>query len=168
MGVRFGLIVIGSAAALQARPARGSFDEHEAREALAQALETSPASERNGEHAHLAALVDEYLAQHDAQPETIEKRAAAREGGPVIGERRLGELRPPEIAAWRTTICRGTGSRRRRRGGRSGAGGRRDDRPTRRGTASRTHSGGATEERRSSPGLSGQRIQSRRLATDRW
>ncbi len=53
-------------------------------------------------------LVDEYLAQHDAQPETIAKlrwllSKAVRE----FGDQRLGQLRAQEIAAWRMTIPAG-------------------------------------------------------------
>ena len=53
----------------------------------------------------LAELVDEYLAQHDAQPETIEKlRWLLAKAVRVFGDRRLSELRSQEIAAWRMTI----------------------------------------------------------------
>src|SRR5439155_2416930 len=56
----------------------------------------------------LAALVDEYLAQHDAQPETIEKlRWLLAKAVAEFGDRRLGELRSQEIAAWRMTIAAG-------------------------------------------------------------
>jgi integrase len=63
------------------------------------------ARERHSEHAHLAELVDEYLAQHDAQPETIEKlRWLLAKAVCVFGDRRLGQLRSQEIAGWRMTI----------------------------------------------------------------
>jgi hypothetical protein len=52
--------------------------------------------------------VDEYLAQHDAQPETIEKlRWLLAKAVGELGDRRLGELRSQEIAAWRMTIAPG-------------------------------------------------------------
>jgi hypothetical protein len=56
----------------------------------------------------LARLVEEYLDQHDAQPETIEKlrwlllKAVSESGG-----QRLGQLRSQEIATWRMTIPAG-------------------------------------------------------------
>jgi hypothetical protein len=53
-------------------------------------------------------LVDEYLAQHDAQPETIEKlRWLLTKAVAEFGDRRLGELRSHEIAAWRMAIAPG-------------------------------------------------------------
>jgi integrase len=52
--------------------------------------------------------VDEYLAQHDAQAETIEKlRWLLAKAVRVFGDRRLFELRSQEIAAWRMTIPQG-------------------------------------------------------------
>jgi hypothetical protein len=43
-----------------------------------------------------------YLTQHDAQPETIEKlRWLLAKAVGEFGDRRLGELRSQEIAAWR-------------------------------------------------------------------
>ena len=56
----------------------------------------------------LAELVDEYLAQHDAEPVTIEKlRWLLGKALAAFGDRRLSELRPHEIAAWRMTITPG-------------------------------------------------------------
>jgi hypothetical protein len=56
----------------------------------------------------LATLVNEYLARHDAQPETVEKlRWLLAKAVAEFGERRLGELRSQEIAAWRMTIAAG-------------------------------------------------------------
>jgi integrase len=53
----------------------------------------------------LTELVDEYLAQHDAQPETVEKlRWLLSKAVGAFGDLRLGELEPQEIAAWRMTI----------------------------------------------------------------
>jgi len=55
-----------------------------------------------------ARLVDEYLAQHDAQPETIANlRWLLTKAVAEFGDRRLGELRSQEIAAWRMTIAAG-------------------------------------------------------------
>jgi hypothetical protein len=53
----------------------------------------------------LAELVDEYLAQHDAEVVTIAKlRWLLAKAIASFGDRRLAELRPHEIAAWRMTI----------------------------------------------------------------
>src|SRR6266511_1131030 len=53
----------------------------------------------------LGELVDEYLAQHDGEPETIDKlRWLLTKPVKVFGTRRLPELRSQEIAAWRMTI----------------------------------------------------------------
>jgi integrase len=53
----------------------------------------------------LAELVDEYLAQHDGEPETIEKLAwLLTKAVKAFGTRRLPELRSQEIAAWRMRI----------------------------------------------------------------
>src|SRR6266702_756476 len=77
------------------------------------------ASERDASEAHervrrergcgsaltLGELVDEYLAQHDGEPETIDKlRWLLTKPVKVFGTRRLPELRSQEIAAWRMTI----------------------------------------------------------------
>ena len=88
---------------------RGGFvSEHDASESLERALERARRSNGTGSTLTLAALVDEYLAQHDAQPETIEKlrwllSKALRE----FGDQPLGQLRSQEIAAWRMTIPAG-------------------------------------------------------------
>lgn len=56
----------------------------------------------------LGELVEEYLAQHEGEPETIEKlRWLLSEALRAFGERRLPELRSQEIAAWRMTISAG-------------------------------------------------------------
>jgi hypothetical protein len=55
----------------------------------------------------LACLVEEYLAQHDAQPETIEKlRWLLAKAVRSFGDRRLGELRSQEIGTWRMRLNR--------------------------------------------------------------
>jgi integrase len=86
----------------------GSVAERDAWESLERALERVRRANGTGTALTLAALVDEYLAQHDAQPETIEKlrwllSKAVRE----FGNQRLGQLRSQEIAAWRKTIPAG-------------------------------------------------------------
>jgi integrase len=91
------------------RVQRGGFQsERDAGEALERALERLRRANGTASTLTLATLVDEYLAQHDAQPETIDKlrwllAKAVRE----FGDRRLGELRSQEIAAWRMTIAPG-------------------------------------------------------------
>jgi integrase len=73
------------------RVQRGGFQsEQDAVEALERALERLRRANGTGTTLTLAGLVDVYLAQHDAQPETIEK---------------LRWLQ--EIAAWRMTIAPG-------------------------------------------------------------
>jgi integrase len=53
-------------------------------------------------------LVDEYLDQHDAQPETTAKlRWLLSKATAIFGALRLSELEPREIAAWRMTIAPG-------------------------------------------------------------
>jgi hypothetical protein len=53
----------------------------------------------------LRELVEIYLAQHDGEPETVEKLRwlLAKAVGP-FGHRRISNIRPAEIAAWRMTI----------------------------------------------------------------
>src|SRR5437870_27334 len=91
------------------RVQRGGFaSEQDARAALERALERL--RRRNGlaRTLTLGELVEQYLAQHEASPVTLEKlrwlltRAVAAFGG-----YRLDELRSAEIAAWRMTIPSG-------------------------------------------------------------
>jgi integrase len=91
------------------RVQRGGFlSEEDAAEALAQALERLRRSNGTAAALTLAELVDEYLAQHDAQPETIEKlRWLLTKATRAFGEFQLGELSSQEIAAWRMTIPSG-------------------------------------------------------------
>ena len=85
--------------------AGGFQSECDAAEALERALERLRRTNGMASGAILAELVNEYLAQHDAQPETIEKlRWLLGKATGVFGERRLSELRSQEIAAWRMTI----------------------------------------------------------------
>src|SRR5215208_3244660 len=56
----------------------------------------------------LVEFVDVYLAQHEGEPETVEKlRWLLAKAVRVFGERRLSQLRSPAIAAWRMTIPSG-------------------------------------------------------------
>jgi hypothetical protein len=56
----------------------------------------------------LAELVEVYLAQHDVEPVTTEKlRWLLGKAVAVFGERRVGELRSEEIAAWRIGLSPG-------------------------------------------------------------
>src|SRR6266540_1690170 len=85
---------------------RGGFaSERDASEALERALERVRRERGCGSALTLGELVDEYLAQHDGEPETIDKlRWLLTKPVKVFGTRRLPELRSQEIAAWRMTI----------------------------------------------------------------
>jgi len=85
---------------------RGGFrSERDASEALERALERVRRERGCGSALTLAELVDEYLAQHDGEPETVEKlRWLLRKPVKAFGARRLPELRSQEIAAWRMTV----------------------------------------------------------------
>ena len=91
------------------RVQRGGFgSEHDARESLERALERLRRANGTGTALTLTGLVNEYLAQHDAQPETIEKlRWLLSKAVSEFGDQRLGQLRSQEIAAWRMTIPAG-------------------------------------------------------------
>jgi integrase len=89
------------------RVQRGGFpSRHAAQAALDRELRRMQARRRGA--TTLSELVDEYLDQHQAQPETTAKlrwllaKATAR-----FGTRRLGDLTAREIAAWRMTIPEG-------------------------------------------------------------
>ena len=88
---------------------RGGFSsERDAAEALERALEHLRRQKGVGSTLTLKELVEEYLAQHDAEPETIEKLGwLLAKAVRVFGGRRLSELRSQEIAAWRMTISPG-------------------------------------------------------------
>ncbi len=85
---------------------RGGFrSERDASEALERALERVRRERGCGSALTLAELVDEYLAQHDGEPETVEKlRWLLTKPVKAFGARRLAELRSQEIAAWRMSI----------------------------------------------------------------
>jgi integrase len=92
-----------------ARVQKGGYAcEDDARQALNRALERVRRSNGIARMPTLAELVDEYLAQHDAQSETVEKlRWLLSKAVSAFGDLRLGELEPQEIAAWRMTIPSG-------------------------------------------------------------
>jgi hypothetical protein len=86
----------------------GFASGQEAREALERALDRLRRERRVSRSVTLREFVDEYLGQHDGEPETIAKLRwlLAKAVGP-FGDLRLGELRSEEIAAWRMTIAAG-------------------------------------------------------------
>ncbi len=88
---------------------RGGFSsERDAAEALERALEHLRRQKGVGSTLTLKELVEEYLAQHDAEPETIDKLCwLLAKAVRAFGGRRLPELRSQEIAAWRMTISPG-------------------------------------------------------------
>jgi integrase len=86
----------------------GFASERDALEALERALERLRREQRISRSLTLRELVDEYLAQHEAEPETIEKlRWLLAKSVAAFGELRIGELRSQEIANWRMTIAAG-------------------------------------------------------------
>jgi integrase len=83
----------------------GFASEQDARAALERALETLRRRHGSGRMLTLAELVEQYLAQHEASPVTLEKlRWLLTHAVAAFGERRLDELQPHEIATWRMTI----------------------------------------------------------------
>lgn len=93
---------------LQARAARWLSDRASSHQALERALERVRQEQGLVETPTLAEFVEIYLAQHDTEPETIEKlrwllsKATAR-----FGDLPSNELAPADIAAWRMTIPHG-------------------------------------------------------------
>lgn len=85
---------------------RGGFDsEQAAAEALERALERLRREQGLVQAPRLSELVEVYLAQHDGEPETVEKlRWLLAKAARIFGQRRISQLRPAEIAAWRMTI----------------------------------------------------------------
>ena len=88
------------------RRVQGGFaSERDASGPLERALERLRREQGCGSALTLAELVAEYLAQHDGEPETIEKlRWLLTKPVKAFGTRRLPQLRSQEIAAWRMTI----------------------------------------------------------------
>jgi hypothetical protein len=80
---------------------RGGFSsERDAAEALERALEHLRRQKGVGSTLTLKELVEEYLAQYDAEPETIDKLCwLLAKALRAFGGRRLPELRSQEIAA---------------------------------------------------------------------
>jgi hypothetical protein len=91
------------------RVQRGGFkSEQAATEALERALERLRRERGLIEAPPLRELVEIYLAQHDGEPETVEKhRWLLAKAVDPFGHRRISHLRPAEIAAWRMTIPAG-------------------------------------------------------------
>src|SRR5262245_4072782 len=91
------------------RVQRGGFaSEQDARNALERVLERVRRERRITRRLTLSELVETYLDQHDVQPVTIEKlRYLLSKATAVFGERTIGELTSPEIAAWRMTLSAG-------------------------------------------------------------
>jgi hypothetical protein len=91
------------------RVQRGGFaSEQDASDALERALERLRREGQMTRTLTLAELVEEYLAQHDAEPVTIEKRRwLLRKVVAAFGDLRISELHSQEIAAWRMTVAPG-------------------------------------------------------------
>jgi hypothetical protein len=86
----------------------GYPSEQAATEALERALDRLRRERGLIEPPQLNHLVDVYLAQHSGEPETVEKlRWLLAKAVCAFGERRIDQLRPAEITAWRTTIPSG-------------------------------------------------------------
>jgi integrase len=88
------------------RVQRGGFrSEGDARAALGRALEKLRRESGVGRRLTLAEFVDEYLAQHEVSPVTLEKlRFLLARAVQTFGDYYLDELDPVEISAWRMTV----------------------------------------------------------------
>jgi hypothetical protein len=136
------------------RPQVGGFATRaEAQKALRKALDRIGPG--RGGAMTLAELVDEYLELHQAEPVTIAKlRWLLGKATSALGEKRIADLSPKDVYAWRLTVPEGRrfeatqalarSSPVRSRGGCLTS--------TRRGAVFRTRSGGRTRSGRSSPG----------------
>ena len=91
------------------RVQRGGFpSEQAAAEALKRALDRLRQEQDLADARTLSEFVETYLAQHDAEPETIEKlRWLLTKSTRSFGDLPINQLRPAEIAAWRITIPHG-------------------------------------------------------------
>ena len=120
MAARSGRTGTGTAGPGSRRLQRGGFSsERDAAEALERALEHLRRQKGVGSTLTLKELVEEYLAQHDAEPETIDKlRWLLAKALRAFGGRRRRDLRSQEIAAWRMRSHPATVSRQPRRCGR--------------------------------------------------
>jgi integrase len=85
---------------------RGRFrSEEDARAALERALEKLRRESGVARRPTLAEFVDEYLAQHEVSPVTLEKlRFLLTRAVHTFGEYYLDELDPVEISTWRMTV----------------------------------------------------------------
>ena len=94
------------AAATQSACSKGVFATEEAAEqALDRALERARQEQGLAQTPTLGELVEIYLAQHDTEPETVEKlRWLLSKATAAFGNTPISELQPTEIAAWRMTI----------------------------------------------------------------
>jgi integrase len=88
------------------RVQRGGFrSEGDARAALGRALEKLRRESGVGRRLTLAEFVDEYLAQHEVSPVTLEKlRFLLARAVQTFGDYYLDELDPVKISAWRMTV----------------------------------------------------------------
>src|SRR4029450_4477643 len=88
------------------RVQRGGFRaEADARASLERALEKLRRESGVGRRPTLAEFVDEYLAQHEVSPVTLEKlRFLLTRAVRAFGGHYLDELDPVEISAWRMTV----------------------------------------------------------------
>jgi integrase len=103
-----GLPLPSRRARLAARAAGGFESEQAAVEALERALERLRREQGLVQAPRLSELVDVYLAQHDGEPETVEKlRWLLAKAVGRFGDLRISQLTPAEIAAWRMTIPAG-------------------------------------------------------------
>ena len=92
-----------------ARPQVGGFEtQGEAVKALEVALERLHRRDGRLGQITLGELAEEYLAQHEAEPRTIAKlRWLVAKATCALGDRRVVELRPDEIGAWRRVLPEG-------------------------------------------------------------
>jgi hypothetical protein len=88
---------------------RGGFrSDGDARAALGRALEKLRRESGVGRRLTLAEFVDEYLAQHEVSPVTLEKvRFLLARAVQAFGDYYLDEPDPVEISAWRMTVAPG-------------------------------------------------------------
>ena len=83
----------------------GFRTEQAAHQALDRALDRGRHEQGLAATPTLSELVDIYLAQHDTEPETIDKlRWLLTKATAAFGTMPISELQPAEIAAWRMTI----------------------------------------------------------------
>jgi hypothetical protein len=97
------------------RPQVGGFATRaEAQKALRKALDR--VGPGGGGAMTLAEFVEEYLELHQAEPVTIAKlRWLLGKATSALGEKRIADLSSKDVYAWRLTVRKGIGSRRRKR-----------------------------------------------------